>query len=620
MKIISVGLLLILSTSASAVYLTPNQNGGRGAIPGAYGGGAGDPNFNFPLVFQTDNGDWVHDLSLPGIAPDKAVVTINAMADYSSALELGNTDVNAKYIMLNKGDSLNFQYDVVSQKWKLQTVEYTPNTVGNTVPDNAALRIVRYLLRDGDWVADLILPKANNGDIVVVHSTATYPSKVTPPSGVSGEAVGIFSGDIYSFVYDGSLNRWNSAKKRDLSNPVAQRINDDYNQIKNDCLEYGSRARRGHYYCSGNIVRATADGDYNPWERPATGSTSYTWLRKDMGTNHLYRPVGFILRTPLYGTIRGLPVISIGWTCLYSFDGWTASGKECDGITPEMASNAGFTFNANPEPRSPTANSRYSFGSCDKMGITHKDEWLTFFRAGNNAFWNQCSWNVESQEGWNAMIDVHNSDVAPYSQFDSNYPELDSSWYKAGHNEIRLNNAATNSSLNASAIEAIFFDVNVNVQPSPLESARIFQRKLGQAGYSVPIVRIDFAAPAIERFNFAQADQSEAYDPSRCVQYIDSAAWVERFDPGTNKKEWSLSVVPTECGRNIESNQTARAYDELVNKFYNDAQWKNNDGGGMRRQLICHLVIARGKYPWNLEPFRPDVSHEMSINKGCNPV
>ncbi|TWC13408.1 MULTISPECIES: DUF2599 domain-containing protein [unclassified Pseudomonas] len=103
-----------------------------------------------------------------------------------------------------------------------------------------------------------------------------------------------------------------------------------------------------------------------------------------------------------------------------------------------------------------------------------------------------------------------------------------------------------------------------------------------------------------------------------CEQYIASATWTLRDDPGTHKQEWSLSVIPTECGRGVNSNWTNAEYAELVQKYGNDWQWKNNDGGGMRRQLVCHLFIARGKVPWNLEPYRPDVSHEESIQNGCN--
>ncbi|MCG6574738.1 DUF2599 domain-containing protein [Pseudomonas sp. AF32] len=125
------------------------------------------------------------------------------------------------------------------------------------------------------------------------------------------------------------------------------------------------------------------------------------------------------------------------------------------------------------------------------------------------------------------------------------------------------------------------------------------------------LMLVVWVAYGIENSPDARADGA-------CTQYIQSGTWVERYDPGTQKNEWSLAVIPTECGRNIDSAQTNAEYAELVQKFGNDWQWKNNDGGGMRRQLVCHLVVARSKIPWNLEPYRPDVSQEVSINNGCN--
>ncbi|KPA92007.1 MULTISPECIES: DUF2599 domain-containing protein [Pseudomonas] len=612
-------LMLSLMPCAHAIDLTPGQTNGRGRIPGAYGNTpGGDPAYNFPMTFRTGDGDWASDLSLPDLAPAAAQLTVSTGASYPSVLSLRNTDIGVQSISMNRGDSLAFLYDSASQRWKVQTHEYTPNTVGAVIPDFTSPRVIRYSLGDGDWTDNVTLPgNAGDGNIVLVRSDATYSTTISPPPG-TGDPVVMNRGESYAFVYQYASNRWNGTRIRYLSNPIAQRLNDNYNEVKNDCLEYGSRARRGHYYCSGNIIRATTDGNYNPWERPSTGSTSYSWIRKDIGTDHLYRPVGFILRSPLYAAIRGLPGISVGWTCLYPFDGWTNSGKDCDGITAQVAAAAGWPFNPSPAPRPPTGNSGYAFGSCDKLGITTREQWLQFFAVGQNALWNQCSWNVDSQTSWNAMLAIHQSDITPYSQIDPQ-SGIDASWYKPGHNELRLNNAASNTTLNAQAIEAIYFDVNA--QPGSLDSARNFQRKLGQAGYpSVPIVQLNFRAAPSERFNFAASDQAETYNRAQCTQYIDSATWIQRYDPGTGKNEWTLSVLPTECGRNIQSDQSDKAYAELLQTYGNDPAWKNNDGGGMRRQLICHLAIARQKAPWNLEPFRPDVSQQAAIDAGCNPV
>ncbi|MCE6983113.1 DUF2599 domain-containing protein, partial [Pseudomonas frederiksbergensis] len=92
---------------------------------------------------------------------------------------------------------------------------------------------------------------------------------------------------------------------------------------------------------------------------------------------------------------------------------------------------------------------------------------------------------------------------------------------------------------------------------------------------------------------------------NKCSSYIQSASWIKRYDPGTEQDEWTLSLVPTPCGREIKADQTQAFYDELVQKYGSDAEWQENDGGGMRRQLVCHLTTTRSKEMWNLEPFRP---------------
>ncbi|MCE5980744.1 DUF2599 domain-containing protein [Pseudomonas sp. LF19] len=109
-------------------------------------------------------------------------------------------------------------------------------------------------------------------------------------------------------------------------------------------------------------------------------------------------------------------------------------------------------------------------------------------------------------------------------------------------------------------------------------------------------------------------------DSGKCAAYIQSAEWINRYDPGSRQNEWTLAVLPTACGRSIQADQTDALYQELVSKFGKDSQWTANDKGGMRRQTVCHLVIAREKETWNLEPFRPDVSHDASLNAGCNPA
>lgn len=110
-----------------------------------------------------------------------------------------------------------------------------------------------------------------------------------------------------------------------------------------------------------------------------------------------------------------------------------------------------------------------------------------------------------------------------------------------------------------------------------------------------------------------------------CEQYIQESNWIQRDDKVLGKGTWSLSIVPTQCGREIGPDQTDRMYAELYNKHKDDPQWRQyaENFGSMRRQFVCHLAHegARQKAEWNLEPARPYVSHEASLRlpSACNP-
>jgi hypothetical protein len=110
--------------------------------------------------------------------------------------------------------------------------------------------------------------------------------------------------------------------------------------------------------------------------------------------------------------------------------------------------------------------------------------------------------------------------------------------------------------------------------------------------------------------------------PVQAPQYIASADWIKRYDPGTRKDEWTLSVVPTAAGRALPNEQIGVLYDQLFALKGSDSNWRDNERsvGSMRQQLSCVLVNYRNKTPWNLEPFRPALSDSETRAAGCNPV
>lgn len=96
------------------------------------------------------------------------------------------------------------------------------------------------------------------------------------------------------------------------------------------------------------------------------------------------------------------------------------------------------------------------------------------------------------------------------------------------------------------------------------------------------------------------------------VPLIDHTEWTDAIDGRR------LLVYPTTAGR-ADTYPTAgdRAWQEVV------ADSPEADTPGMRDQFRCHWewarVVAPNKPSWNLEPWRPDVGYQETVNALCNP-
>ncbi|WP_097302949.1 DUF2599 domain-containing protein [Pseudomonas chlororaphis] len=417
------------------------------------------------------------------------------------------------------------------------------------------------------------------------------------------------------------------------------RINRNYNTLKDVCREPDTGAARGHYYCSGVTLRMVNDGPFNPWDYSPyaikIGATSYSWIRKDLSTKILIHPAGFILRTPTDATALKLPVKEQGWTCIYAFDGGTGPERKWYGC--------GF-FDSREPPRSAQGtmtnrNAALAYGTCSEVGVSTAEQWTQKYTGlmKGPIQYSQCSWNAEKPSDWNAMIRVHESRV--------NTTNKDPFAYSAQVNEFMLKNAsATNDgSENMKYIDAFIYNVNSTqnfatrgdqAPPKPengLNSARNFQKKLQAQGYSVPILRLDFTKPAEQRFSYVAADQAidlttagggQPAPVPAAPRYIAAATWGERYDPGSKKNEWTLNVTPTAQGKAIQASDQEALYKELFELRGADSQWRDNEKspGSMRQQLSCLVQNYPGKTEWNLEPFRPTVTPQEAAKAGCNPV
>ncbi|WP_297842931.1 hypothetical protein [Pseudomonas sp.] len=275
---------------------------------------------------------------------------------------------------------------------------------------------------------------------------------------------------------------------------VLEAMNRNYGESQNNCREYETSLPRGHYYCSGVLLRTVEDGNFNPWTYSpssiALGATSYSWIRQDVSNKTLYHPAGFILRNKAEGNSHGLRALETGFICLYPFDAGTLANPN----NHQGCGVRGFketpTLNDKPSQSEVKNNNPYGWGSCDALGITTATQWNAYLTAHGPALSGQCSWNIESQSGWSAMIASRPA-----------FPQYANVW-----NEILLNNkAGDNGDSLKPFIAAFFYDVH---RTGSLAAARNFQTKLNANGYNVPILRLDFTAAAAQRFAYVAADQA----------------------------------------------------------------------------------------------------------------
>jgi hypothetical protein len=101
-------------------------------------------------------------------------------------------------------------------------------------------------------------------------------------------------------------------------------------------------------------------------------------------------------------------------------------------------------------------------------------------------------------------------------------------------------------------------------------------------------------------------------DPYADLALIDHVEWTEGIDGAR------LLVFPTQAGRHTTfPGSDERAWQEVL------AQSADADSPGMRDQFICHWewarMVAPNKPSWNLEPWRPAVGYQATVQASCNP-
>ncbi|MCD5972079.1 hypothetical protein [Pseudomonas quasicaspiana] len=134
------------------------------------------------------------------------------------------------------------------------------------------------------------------------------------------------------------------------------------------------------------------------------------------------------------------------------------------------------------------------WGSCDnRLGYSSAAQWNSHFISQEQIAYKQCSWNADNAQGWRNMIESRHTFSGSFSG-------------QQGWNEI-MQNAYASESWNALMlgwVTAFFYDVN---KSGGLSDAKVFQQKMANTGKRVPILRLDFAANAVNRFQYVVSDQ-----------------------------------------------------------------------------------------------------------------
>ncbi len=201
MKKTILGLMLAVAmSSAYAIDLSPNSNGGSGNIPSGYS----------VVNFKVSNGNWVPSINLPASASNGSVVNISSEAGYDSNIITSNTDYPLGSMLLKEGQSVSFIYQTSQNRWTLSAVpQYSPNSTGATVPALGSNRAVRYNMADGNWTGTIYLPaSAADNAVILINSSATWSANIDPANVLQASTLRIQTGDQYALLYSSLHQKW----------------------------------------------------------------------------------------------------------------------------------------------------------------------------------------------------------------------------------------------------------------------------------------------------------------------------------------------------------------------------------------------------------------------------
>lgn len=390
------------------------------------------------------------------------------------------------------------------------------------------------------------------------------------------------------------------ARAADLGQATADLLTALYQDTRQSCGDGTQPALN----CSGVMIRATTPSmayafySISP-PAAAKGGVSISYLRKDarFGNMAFDMSSGFIFDNSA-GTFDFKPL------CAFPIDAWSG-GRNQNGC-----GDLGGTAIVE----------KY----CDEVGIVTAEQWIAQYQAGGRDHRTQCAFNLRNGK-----------------------PDRANAFYQMIRATGQLGDEPYSGKMFVNAIanenEVVLAPWVVNVPGSPPVLSSFYVRDAGIEGARLdqiqwyretkkvlPAIRVTLPRSATQDVLFTYEAARQAILPiteeNACPSYVQSARWVDRYDPGFKKNIVSLEVVPTDCGRRIPDSQINNFFNELVAGYYLQKQWVNNWDNGtdkipsMRGQLTCIMTLARAKASWFLEPARPYTSQDKLLAAGCNNV
>ncbi|WP_342648854.1 DUF2599 domain-containing protein [Pseudomonas sp. REB1044] len=400
----------------------------------------------------------------------------------------------------------------------------------------------------------------------------------------------------------------------DQCEAVASEVTQWYNKTVDAC------GRNPAVDCSGVMIRGTKRADAHKGERydvwnpsPASeksGGVSVSWMRADK-IGYEDPGLGYtdgIIFTPRDYVGEGQKKLDV--YCAFPVDAWS-----------DYRDSRGCGDNRT---------TRRTEASCQSAKLTNAQDWRQYFdklhenKGGRHRRERQCSFDMNGRLDASARRDAFASFIKARQSI------ADTRTGREVQTELRLVSWKADEPV---PIAAFFYSESRGLGAAQ----RNQQDYYAKTGNWVPVMRMDFPKDASAKTRFAcesnaqflKADGSRAN--ATCSQYVESAEWIRRYDPGFRKNVWTLSVKPTRCGRNVERAEIDAMYAELKSRYGSDSRWKDYDRGSRRNsmatQLSCHVFgkdkvgnPIRYKSTYNLEPVRPFVNEEQAEKVGCNPV